>query len=222
MSQFIRPDRPKARRSRIAKLLAIRQPQAAWRISPILAALPLAVLAAVFLWGGAPPGFANGFTPAAGRASHDPEVADFGNCMGRQEINCVISGDSLRYQGRQIRLADIDAPGLGNPGCDAELARGQAAEARLQQLLNQGPFRLEPTARARDSEGRELFVLTREDASLGKVLEREGLAACGGGEQAALVLRGGVTRNLQFTVTPDLIRGPAAFPALPHPARLGR
>ena len=176
MSEFIRPDRPKARRSRIANLLAIRQPQAAWRISPILAALPLAVLAAVFLWGGAPPGLANGFKPAAGRASHDPELANFGNCMGRQEINCVISGDTLRYQGRQIRLADIDAPDLGSPGCDAEFARGQAAEARLQQLLNQAPFRLEPTDTARDGQGRELFVVTREGASLGKVLESQGLA----------------------------------------------
>jgi len=43
-------------------------------------------------------------------------------------------------------------------------------------LLNQGPFRLEPAEQQRDRYDRELFVLTRNGASLGKVLEREGLA----------------------------------------------
>ena len=46
----------------------------------------------------------------------------------------------------------------------------------MQQLLNQGPFRLEPVGREQDRYGRELFVLTRQGASLGKVLEGEGLA----------------------------------------------
>lgn len=76
----------------------------------------------------------------------------------------------------QIRIADIDAPELGSPQCDAEFALGLDAEARLQQLLNAGTFRLVPTDSARDLYGRELFILSRGGTNLGKVMEDEGLA----------------------------------------------
>jgi endonuclease YncB( thermonuclease family) len=109
-------------------------------------------------------------------AMQDPEVARFGTCAGRLGQNCVIDGDSLRYQGRQIRIADIDAPELGSPKCDAEYQRGLEAEARLQQLLNAGPFSLEPADSARDRHGRELFIVSRGGQSLGGIMQSEGLA----------------------------------------------
>ncbi len=141
-----------------------------------MVALPAALFTAVFLWGGGPPGFASTFSLAPATTARDPEAGHFGKCWGRQGVTCVIDGDSLRYAGRQIRIADIDAPELGSPKCDAEYERGLEAEDRLQALLNAGPFRLVPTDRARDRFGRELFVLTRKGESLGKVLENEGLA----------------------------------------------
>jgi endonuclease YncB( thermonuclease family) len=141
-----------------------------------LVALPLAAFTAVFTWGGGPPGFARALHSAPQATARDPEAGYFGKCWGRQGETCVIDGDSVNYQGRQIRIADIDAPELGSPQCREEYRLGLDAEARLQQLLNQGPFRLEPVDRAQDRYGRELFVLTRQGASLGKVLESEGLA----------------------------------------------
>ena len=141
-----------------------------------MVALPLAVFTALFVSGGGPQGFARAIHAAPMATTRDPEASYFGKCWGRQGETCVIDGDSLNYQGRQIRIADIDAPELGSPQCREEYRLGLEAEARLQQLLNQGPFRLEAAGRAQDRYGRELYVLTREGAGLGKVLEREGLA----------------------------------------------
>jgi endonuclease YncB( thermonuclease family) len=179
--------------------------EAARGLGPIGLALPLAAFAAVLLWGGPPaaaiPRELNGahaqgphdrdVTPkaldaqqpglAAGGSSGtslrgDREAARFSACFGRHGANCTIDGDSLMYQGRQIRIADIDTPEIGSPKCPGERARGEAAQARLQALLNAGPFRLEPADRARDRFGRELFVITRGGASLGETLVAEGLA----------------------------------------------
>lgn len=132
-------------------------------------ALPLALLAAVIVWGGSPPGLARIIQPAPHSAAYRGQAVYFGKCWARQADNCVIDGESLNYQGRHIRLADIEAPDLAAPRCKAEFERGMEAEARLRQLLNQGAFHLEPV------QG-DLFVLTRQGASLGKMLEREGLA----------------------------------------------
>lgn len=177
MSGFLRPDRPKVRPSRMARLLPLRRSRrGGWRVSPIVVALPLAAITALFISGGGPQGFARAFQPVPAATARDPEAGYFAKCWGRQGETCVIDGDSLNYQGRQIRIADIDAPELGSPNCKAEYELGLEAEARLQQLLNQGPFRLVPAGSARDRYDRELFVLTREGTSLGKVLEREGLA----------------------------------------------
>ena len=177
MPGFVRPDRPKLRPSRIARLLPVRRSRrGGWRISPIVVALPLAVLTAVIALGSGPQGLARVFHTVPTATARDPETGYFGKCWGRQGETCVIDGDSLNYHGRQIRIADIDAPELGSPQCREEYQLGLDAEARLQQLLNQGPFRLEPAEQQRDRYDRELFVLTRNGASLGKVLEREGLA----------------------------------------------
>jgi endonuclease YncB( thermonuclease family) len=177
MSGSVRPDRPKARPRRFGNVIPLRRSRrGGWRISPIVVALPLAVFTAVFTWDGGPPGFARIFHSVPTATTRDPESGYFGKCWGRQGETCVIDGDSLNYQGRQIRIADIDAPELGSPKCDAEFELGQQAETRLQQLLNQGPFRLVPVERSQDRYRRELFVLTRQGVSLGKVLEREGLA----------------------------------------------
>ena len=71
--------------------------------------------------------------------------------------------------------------------CRVSRCGGRCAQAigarRLRELLNAGPFSLEPNpeGRARDRYGRSLMVVTRGGTNLGEVLLREGLAERYGG-----------------------------------------
>lgn len=135
-----------------------------------LVTLPLATFAAVFLWGGAPVGL------AAVPTGRDREAAQFAECSGAVRINCVVDGDTFWYQGRKIRLADINAPELSDPECPAEASLARRATVRLTALLNAGPFTLEAIDRSEDKYGRALKVVRRDGQSLGGKLVGEGLA----------------------------------------------
>jgi micrococcal nuclease len=63
-------------------------------------------------------------------------------CARANQPNCVIDGDTIRYQGVRIRLADIDAPETRDPKCPAERELGRRATLRLLDLMNAGPFEL--------------------------------------------------------------------------------
>lgn len=119
--------------------------------------------------------------PAALLASADTERATFGLCVRGAGSNCVIDGDTFRYRGAIVRIADIDTPEVRNFQCAAEKARGDAATRRLHALLNAGPFTLQRIARDTDVYGRKLRVVTRAGDSLGMVLVAEGLAHVWGG-----------------------------------------
>lgn len=110
---------------------------------------------------------ATGFTEASAR---------FSICGGGARVNCVVDGDTFWYAGEKIRVADINTPEVSEPQCPREAALGRAATARMQALLNAGPFTLEASGRERDRYGRQLRVVTRGGESLGEVLVREGLA----------------------------------------------
>jgi endonuclease YncB( thermonuclease family) len=144
------------------------------RLSPILVVAPLAAFTAVFLWDGGPPGFA--FTAAPQPTASDPEAAHFAACSGPVRRNCVVDGDTFWYGGNKIRIADINTPETSEPQCDREAELGERATRRLTQLLNAGPFSLEPVDRDRDRYGRLLREVTRGGQSLGAALEAEGLA----------------------------------------------
>jgi endonuclease YncB( thermonuclease family) len=88
----------------------------------------------------------------------------------------VVDGDTIWYRGAKIRLADINTPETGEPGCAREADLGAAAAARLTELLNVGPFSLEPADRDHDRYGRALRVISRGGESLGDRLTAEGLA----------------------------------------------
>ena len=135
-----------------------------------LIALPLAAFSAVFLWDGLPTSQA---MPLYGR---DRESAHFSTCDGPLRYNCVIDGDTFWYQGRKIRVADINTPELSEPACPREAELARRATARMTQLLNAGPFRLEPIERSHDKYGRSLQIVTRAGESLGETLVDEGLA----------------------------------------------
>jgi endonuclease YncB( thermonuclease family) len=124
-----------------------------------------------------------GGEPAAAQTTRDRERVLFPICDRGKRVTCVVDGDTIWYRGTKIRIADIDTPEVGRPRCPREAALGRRATARMRELLNAGPFSLEPLAngRTQDRFGRELKVITRDGRSLGSVLVREGLAARWGG-----------------------------------------
>ena len=97
-------------------------------------------------------------------------------CRSGRGSDCVIDGDTFRLDGQSIRIADIDTPETRDYGCAAEKALGDRATARMRQLLNAGPFEVEPYERDQDQYGRKLRVVTRDGQSLGQILVAEGLA----------------------------------------------
>ncbi|WP_326493098.1 thermonuclease family protein [Novosphingobium sp. SL115] len=108
--------------------------------------------------------------------SRDGERARFDLCGTGARVTCVVDGDTFWYGGTKVRIADINTPETSQPGCAAEAKLGLRATRRLVQLLNEGPFTLEIKGRAQDRYGRALRVVTRGGASLGAILETEGLA----------------------------------------------
>jgi len=116
--------------------------------------------------------------PAGAEPPADPEAANFGLCKGPGRRDCVVDGDTFWYGGAKIRIADINTPETSQPACPREAALGREAAARLQALLNAGPFTLAPGtgSRDRDRYGRLLRTVTRGGESLGARLVREGLA----------------------------------------------
>lgn len=123
----------------------------------------------------------------AGSFTGDRERARFGLCSGSVRVTCVVDGDTIWYRGAKIRIADLDTPEVSKPGCAREAAMGRRATARLQALLNAGPFTLEPnpSGDSEDRYGRSLMVVTRGGESLGAMLVAEGLAEAWGGPRKA-------------------------------------
>jgi micrococcal nuclease len=96
---------------------------------------------------------------------------------GRTGTDCVLDGDTFRYRGDTIRIADIDAPETRDAKCPSERALGESAKSRLADLLGAAPFTLTGYgSRDRDRYGRALRVVHQDGRSVGSVLVSEGLA----------------------------------------------
>ncbi|WP_417618914.1 thermonuclease family protein [Parasphingorhabdus sp.] len=134
----------------------------------ITAALCTALFLAIVLSGGP--------TPTSAAIGIDPNRASFGICFGPDRYTCVVDGDTIWFEGRKIRIADINTPEISKPGCAAEERLGQKAKTRLLTLLNEGSFSLQSIDRDQDQYGRDLRIITRDGESLGEVLVAEGLA----------------------------------------------
>lgn len=117
---------------------------------------------------------------AAYQAPQAEARVTFQLCSRSVSTSCVIDGDTIKYNGMTIRIADINAPETSEPKCPAEAALGQRATLRLLDLLNAGPFTVSPnndgTGRDSDRYGRKLRIIERNGRSLGGVLVSEGLA----------------------------------------------
>lgn len=96
---------------------------------------------------------------------------------GMVRKTCVVDGDTFWLDGVKIRIADIDTPEISEPKCDSEYELGMKATYRLRDLLNEGPFELNPIgSRDEDRHGRKLRIVVRDGRSLGDQLVSEGLA----------------------------------------------
>ena len=163
---------PFRRRKRLNWLQGITPRMRSWRF-PVTAAAGLVVgvlMAVVAIWLPPDPSQLGRIIP--GRLS--PEY--FGLCHTGGGYNCVVDGDTFHYHSTKIRVADIDTPETHPPRCPHEAELGRRATLRLQDLLNQGPFTLQPIDRDHDQYGRELKIVMRGGASLGERLVDEGLA----------------------------------------------
>ena len=79
---------------------------------------------------------------------------------------CVIDGDTFKLGTRKVRIIGIDAPETHPPRCANEARLGEAATAKLQQLLSDGPFEMiAPVYGGKDRYGRDLRALSRQSAS---------------------------------------------------------
>ena len=99
---------------------------------------------------------------------------DFPICGDGRRITCVVDGDTFWHNRVKYRLADIDAPEISKPRCDAEAKLGRAATYRLAAFLNAGKFELQE--QGTDRYRRTLATVTRDGRSIGGILIGEGLA----------------------------------------------
>lgn len=77
---------------------------------------------------------------------------------------------------KRYRLVGFDTPETVQARCDAELALGQRATARLRELVAAGPVRLAVDTGHTDRWGRGLATLTVGGRDVGSTLIGEGLA----------------------------------------------
>jgi len=106
----------------------------------------------------------------------DVERANFTYCDRSPRINCIVDGDTFWYEGRKIRISDINTPEISRPKCTAELSLARKAKTRLYQLMNDGSFALVKSGKDKDYFGRDLRIIQRNGRSIGDILIAEGLA----------------------------------------------
>jgi hypothetical protein len=102
--------------------------------------------------------------------------ANFGFCHSGGGYNCVVDGDTIWFQGQNIRIADIDTPETHEPRCADEKSLGDRATQRLLDLVNSGEVTLSPIDRDEDSYGRKLRIVKVDGVSVGDTLVNDGLA----------------------------------------------
>lgn len=107
----------------------------------------------------------------------DRRAAKFGRCFNSSQSNCVVDGDTIRYQGVRVRFSDIDTPETRTPKCASEAALAEEATQRLVELINSGSLSLENSdGRDEDRYGRKLRIVKINERSVGDTLIAEGLA----------------------------------------------
>ena len=100
-----------------------------------------------------------------------------GGNRAARNVTCVVDGDTIWQSGVKMRLLEIDAPETFGASCARERLVGNAAKARLIELMA-GGYRVEDSGgKDRTSDRRELVRVTLKDGrDAGLVLMSEGLA----------------------------------------------
>ncbi|HVG52547.1 MAG TPA: thermonuclease family protein [Xanthobacteraceae bacterium] len=131
-------------------------------------AVVMAVVAGLYAW--------SKLHPASVTVTGIGNNVTFRLCGRGVQRNCVIDGDTIRYDGQIIRLADIDAPETAEPKCASEAALGRQATQRLLTLMNSGPFTIvREGPRDQDQYGRSLRTIQRNGRSIADTMIAEGL-----------------------------------------------
>src|SRR5690606_5885541 len=96
---------------------------------------------------------------------------------GRNHNSCVVDGDTIWWQGQNLRLQSYDTPEPyeGICGGGAEVALAKRASARLLQLLNSNPFTVE-TFEVDATGERTRATIRIAGRDVGDILIEEGLA----------------------------------------------
>ncbi len=95
----------------------------------------------------------------------------------------VVDGDTVRLAGATIRLTGFDAPETYRAQCDAELVQGEAATARLRQLINRATAAELAYLSRHDVYGRDLVRLTLDGRNVADTMVGDGFARRYGGGQ---------------------------------------
>ncbi|KAB2732359.1 IS5 family transposase [Brucella intermedia] len=103
-----------------------------------------------------------------------------GSCLSVGQDTCGIDGDTFTFRSERIRIANIDAPEIGHPKCDAERRLGLVARKRLAELLGGGEVEIRrgdpKSGRVRDRYGRSLSIVYVDGRDAGEMLISEELA----------------------------------------------
>lgn len=102
-------------------------------------------------------------------------TARFDMC-GSHRHTCVVDGDTIWFQGVNLRLESFDTPEPHTAICGgaAEVALARRASARLLELLNSSPFTVQTGGT--DRYGRVLATIRIAGRDVGDILIDEGLA----------------------------------------------
>lgn len=110
-------------------------------------------------------------------ASSSATSVHFSICSAGGGANCVIDGDTIRWNGEKVRLVGFNTPEISEPQCAAEATKGKQAKLRLQQLLNSGSVSFSATVdRDRDRYGRLLREVRVDGRDVAELMISEGLA----------------------------------------------
>ena len=102
----------------------------------------------------------------------------FGILKGSEIIDLceahVLDGGTVSIRSERIRISNIDAPEIFEPGCRREREIGLKAKERLGQLIASGSSQIE--REGTDADGRTLAKVSTGGTDVGRVLLNEGLA----------------------------------------------
>lgn len=109
-------------------------------------------------------------------AGADSRTPIFAMC-GAERWTCVVDGDTIWLDGKNLRLQSFDTPEPWTDICGgrAEVALARRASARLLELLNAGPITVETFGLDRTGK-RTLATIRVEGRDVGDILIAEGLA----------------------------------------------